>query len=143
MGFNSFRTNFIIRSLLLTASIFGLSYLWYYTELTMTLILAGLLVLFQIVAMIFYVDRTNRVLNNFLESIRYSDFTRTFQIESTDSSFDKLKKSFNEVIEDFQAVRAEKDQGGQRPGDRHWRPGFPSRFISGCRGGRSYWIGGL
>ncbi|WP_010664499.1 sensor histidine kinase [Marinilabilia salmonicolor] len=110
MAFNSFRTNYIIRSLLLTASIFGLSYLWYNTELTMTLILAGLLVLFQIIAMIFYVDRTNRVLNNFLESIRYSDFTRTFQVESTDSSFDKLKKSFNEVIEDFQSVRAEKEE---------------------------------
>ncbi|WP_255434153.1 PAS domain-containing sensor histidine kinase [Carboxylicivirga sp. M1479] len=60
--------------------------------------------------MIHYVDRTNRVLNNFLESIRYSDFTRTFQVESLDSSFDKLKKSFNEVIQDFQEVRAEKEE---------------------------------
>jgi two-component system nitrogen regulation sensor histidine kinase NtrY len=60
--------------------------------------------------MIFYVDRTNRILNNFLESIRYSDFTRTFQVESRDSSFEKLKRSFNEVIEDFQAVRAEKEE---------------------------------
>ncbi|MGQ1888944.1 sensor histidine kinase [Thermophagus sp. OGC60D27] len=76
----------------------------------MTLILVGLLIVFQVVAMIFYVDRTNRVLNNFLESIRYSDFTRTFQVESLDSSFDKLKKSFNEVIKDFQAVRAEKEE---------------------------------
>lgn len=76
----------------------------------MTLVLIGLLIAFQIVAMIHYVDRTNRVLNNFLESIRYSDFTRTFQVESLDSSFDKLKKSFNEVIKDFQEVRAEKEE---------------------------------
>jgi len=110
MAFNNFRTNYIIRTVLLTASIFGFSSLWFNTELTMTLILVGLLIVFQIVAMIFYVDRTNRVLNNFLESIRYSDFTRTFQIESIDSSFDKLKKSFNEVIKDFQAVRAEKEE---------------------------------
>ncbi|WP_462318223.1 sensor histidine kinase [Marinilabilia sp.] len=110
MVFNNFRTNYIIRSVLLTLSIFGFSYLWYNTNLTMTLILVGLLIIFQIVAMIVYVDRTNRVLNNFLESIRYSDFTRTFQVESLDSSFDKLKKSFNEVIKDFQAVRAEKEE---------------------------------
>lgn len=110
MGFNNFRTNYIIRTVLLTVSIFGFSYLWYNTSLTMTLILVGLLIVFQVVAMIFYVDRTNRVLNNFLESIRYSDFTRTFQVESLDSSFDKLKKSFNEVIKDFQAVRAEKEE---------------------------------
>ena len=110
MGFNNFRINYIIRTVLLTATIFGFSFLWYNTNLTMTLILVGLLIIFQIVAMIFYVDRTNRVLNNFLESIRYSDFTRTFQVESLDSSFDKLKKSFNEVIQDFQAVRAEKEE---------------------------------
>jgi two-component system nitrogen regulation sensor histidine kinase NtrY len=66
----------------------------------MTLVLAGILIVFQIASMIFYVDRTNRILNNFLESIRYSDFTRTFQVESRDSSFEKLKRSFNEVIED-------------------------------------------
>ncbi|MFO7999942.1 MAG: ATP-binding protein [Marinilabilia sp.] len=110
MAFNNFRINYITRTALLTASIFGFSYLWFNTNLTMTLILAGLLIVFQIVAMVFYVDRTNRVLNNFLESIRYSDFTRTFQVESLDSSFDKLKKSFNEVIKDFQAVRAEKEE---------------------------------
>lgn len=94
----------------MAGSMFAFFYLFFTTELTMTLVLIGLLIAFQIVAMIHYVDRTNRVLNNFLESIRYSDFTRTFQVESLDSSFDKLKKSFNEVIKDFQEVRAEKEE---------------------------------
>ena len=110
MVYNNFRINFIIRTLLLAGSMFTFFYLYFTTELTMTLVLVGLLIAFQIVAMIHYVDRTNRVLNNFLESIRYSDFTRTFQVESLDSSFDKLKKSFNEVIKDFQEVRAEKEE---------------------------------
>jgi len=64
----------------------------------------------QIFAFINYIDRTNRILNNFLESIRYSDFTRTFQLEGEGSSFEKLKSSFNEVIKDFQEVRAEKEE---------------------------------
>ncbi len=110
MAYNNFRINFVVRVLLLAGSMFAFFYLLFNTELTMTLVLIGLLIAFQIFAMIHYVDRTNRVLNNFLESIRYSDFTRTFQVESLDSSFDKLKKSFNEVIKDFQEVRAEKEE---------------------------------
>jgi two-component system nitrogen regulation sensor histidine kinase NtrY len=57
-----------------------------------------------------HVDKTNQLLNSFLQSIRYSDFTRTFQVESTDSSLNKLKTTLNEVIRDFQSVRAEKEE---------------------------------
>ncbi len=110
MAYNNFRINFIVRTLLLVLSIFAFFYLLFKTELSMTMALVGILIGFQVFAMIHYVDRTNRVLNNFLESIRYSDFTRTFQVESLDSSFDKLKKSFNDVIKDFQGVRAEKEE---------------------------------
>ncbi len=76
----------------------------------MTLFLIGGFIGIQIFAFIHYIDRTNRILNNFLESIRYSDFTRTFQVEGEGSSFEKLKNSFNEVIKDFQEVRAEKEE---------------------------------
>ncbi len=76
----------------------------------MTLFLIGGFIGIQIFAFIHYIDRTNRILNNFLESIRYSDFTRTFHVEGEGSSFEKLKNSFNEVIKDFQEVRAEKEE---------------------------------
>ena len=69
-----------------------------------------MIAILQIILLIRYVDRTNRMLNNFLESIRYSEFTKTFQVESSDSTFDKLKQSFNDVIKDFQDVRAEKEE---------------------------------
>ncbi len=110
MVYKNFRVNFIIRTIVLTASIFLLFYLIYNTELTMTLFLVGGVIGIQIFAFIHYIDRTNRILNNFLESIRYSDFTRTFQVEGEGSSFEKLKNSFNEVIKDFQEVRAEKEE---------------------------------
>jgi len=110
MVFNSFRIIIIARTLLLTATIFLFFYLFFVTNLTLTLVLVGLTIVVQIFLLIRYVDRTNRVLNNFLESIRYSDFTKTFQVEGLDSSFDKLKNSFNQVIKDFQAVRAEKEE---------------------------------
>lgn len=110
MVFNKFRINFIVRTLLLAASMFITLYLFFYTTLTITMIMAALVVLIQVVALIYYVDRTNRVLNDFLQSIRYSDFTRTFQVETTDTNFDKLKATFNDVIKDFQSVRAEKEE---------------------------------
>ncbi len=74
------------------------------------MVMAGVVVLIQVVALFLYIDRTNRVLNDFLQSIRYSDFTRTFQVETTDTTFDRLKATFNEVIKDFQSVRAEKEE---------------------------------
>ena len=48
MAFNNFRINFIVRIVLLTATIFVFSYLWINTDLTMTLMLIGLVIVFQI-----------------------------------------------------------------------------------------------
>jgi len=56
------------------------------------------------------VDRTNRELAGFLESIRYSEFTRTFQISDGGSSFDELNEAFNDVMKDFQQVRSEREE---------------------------------
>lgn len=74
------------------------------------MILLGVAIIFQLFLLFRYIDRTNRLLNNFLESIRYSEFTKTFQVNSNDSTLDKLKRSFNDVIKDFQEVRAEKEE---------------------------------
>lgn len=110
MVYKNFRINFILRTILLTATIFLFFHLFYSTDLTMTLFLVGGAIAVQVFGFIHYIDRTNRILNNFLESIRYSDFTRTFQVQGEGSSFEKLKHSFNEVIKDFQEVRAEKEE---------------------------------
>jgi two-component system, NtrC family, nitrogen regulation sensor histidine kinase NtrY len=111
MGFNHFRIQIIIRTLGLTASIFLLFYLFFATTLTLTLILVIVLVLLQIYSLYNYVDQTNILLNNFLESIRYADFSKSFPInEGEGTSVTKLKQSFNRVIHDFQLVRNEKEE---------------------------------
>ncbi len=110
MAYNSFRINLVIRVLLLAGSIFLFFFLWFRTGFIITLIFTGFVIILQIWLLIRYVERTNRVLNSFLESIRYSDFTRTFQVDDTYSSFGKLKQSFNEVIKNFQEVKAEKEE---------------------------------
>ena len=55
-------------------------------------------------------DKTNRDLASFLESIRFSEFTRSFQIEGMGNSFNELNRAFNDVIADFQKVRSEKEE---------------------------------
>ena len=65
----------------------------------------GILIVFQIIFLVRYVDSTNRNLASFLESIRFSEFTRSFHIEDMGDSFKELNKAFNEVIGDFQKIR--------------------------------------
>jgi two-component system nitrogen regulation sensor histidine kinase NtrY len=109
MTFRNFRLNIIIRILLLSASISLFFYTWE-TNYHVTPILVGIIILFQVYSLIRYVDRTNRDLTSFLESIRFSEFTRSFQIEGMGSSFDELNRAFNDVISDFQKVRSEKEE---------------------------------
>ncbi len=109
MTYKNFRANIIVRILLLSISIF----LFFYSldlEFNVTPILVVVLIIFQVFSLIRYVDRTNRDLTSFLESIRFSEFTRTFQIEGMGSSFDELNRAFNDVINDFQKVRSEKEE---------------------------------
>jgi len=68
------------------------------------------LIIFQIYKFVYFMEKTDRDLNNFLEAIRYSEFSRSFQVEELDSSYNELKKTFNSVIKDFQKIRTEKEE---------------------------------
>ncbi|MFO7668698.1 MAG: ATP-binding protein [Bacteroidales bacterium] len=109
MVFKQFRFNIILRVLLLTATCLAL-FITLSSAYTFTPILVAGLIIYQVWTMIRYVDRTNRELASFLESIRYSEFTRSFQINDSGSSFDELNTAFNDVMKDFQQVRSEREE---------------------------------
>ncbi|MBA7524984.1 Signal transduction histidine-protein kinase AtoS [subsurface metagenome] len=109
MVYKNFRVIIFIRILLLSATIF-LFFYTFTTQFHVTSFLVGFLILYQIYSLIRYVDKTNRDLAGFLESIRFSEFTRSFQVEGMGSSFDTLNKAFNNVIKDFQEIRSEKEE---------------------------------
>ena len=109
MVFRNFRLNIIIRVILLAASIYLLFYILR-SDYFIAPVIVTVVVIFEIASLIRYLDRTNRELTSFLESIRFSEFTRTFQIESMGGTFNELNKAFNEVMQDFQKVRAEKEE---------------------------------
>jgi len=110
MTYKNFRLNIIIRVLLLVITAYILVSVLHSGGYFMTPFLLVILILFQIVSLIHYIEKTNRIVTSFLESVRFSDFSRTFQAEGLGSSFDNLKKSFNKVIEDFQKIRSEKEE---------------------------------
>lgn len=109
MVFKNYRINIIVRVILLVVFIF----LFFFT-LKIKYFIAPVIVIaaiiFQVTSLIRYIDKTNRELASFLESIRFSEFTRTFNMEGMGGSFEELNKAFNEVIDDFQRVRAEKEE---------------------------------
>ena len=112
MVFKNFRLIVITRILILAATIF----LFFFTltqKYTITTFLVGLVTVLEIYSLIRYVDRTNRDLTSFLESIRFSEFTRSFQVAGMGSSFDELNRAFNAVIKDFQAVRSQREEHHQ------------------------------
>ncbi len=70
----------------------------------------ALLIILQIASLVSYVERTNRKLSVFFETIRHSDFTSTFADKGLGRSFDELNNAFNEVIAEFQKTRAAKEE---------------------------------
>jgi len=109
MVYKNFRIRIIIRIVLLIITIFTLFYIINNRDFNITPVLIGMLIVIQVFSLINFLESTNRYLTHFLESIRYSDFTRSFQIEGLGKAYDGLKKAFNNVIEDFQKIRAEKE----------------------------------
>lgn len=110
MVFKNFRLQVILRLTLLVGSVLILLVLTQSTRLYMTFVLIGLAIVYQIVGLIHYVEKTNRDTLRFLDAIRYSDFTQTFTSQGMGRSFDQLKRSFNTVMDDFRKARSEKEE---------------------------------
>jgi len=110
MVYKNFRTNCIIRILILALSILAFFLIMTQTSLYSALIIIGAAIFYQTYALIHYVEKTNRDLTRFFESIKYSDFSQSFKDYGRGKSFDSLKNSFSEVIDAFRKTRAEKEE---------------------------------
>ncbi|MDH5715466.1 MAG: ATP-binding protein [Candidatus Aminicenantes bacterium] len=110
MVYKSFRVNCIIRVLLLGATLCGFFYFLFKTTQYAALYIIGAFILYQIYSLIHYVEKTNRDLARFFQSIEYSDFSQTFKNNKLGSSFDALNKAFTEVMNAFRKTRSEKEE---------------------------------
>ena len=110
MVYRRFRINCIIRVIVFSLSTLIFFFVLFKTSLYAALFVLGILIVYQAYSLIHYVEKTNRDLTRFFNSIRYSDFSQTFKDEGLGSSFDSLKKAFSEVMQAFRNTRTEKEE---------------------------------
>ncbi len=110
MVFKRFRANCIIRIILLGATINAFFYFLFRTSLYAALFIIGILIIYQIYSLINYVEKTNRDLTHFFQSIKYSDFSQSFRDDKRGPSFSALKTAFTDVMNAFRKTRAEKEE---------------------------------
>jgi nitrogen fixation/metabolism regulation signal transduction histidine kinase len=110
MGFKNYRFNIIFRVILLGLTILLFFYSIYEFDLLIAPVIVAVIIVFQVASLIRFLDKTNRELTSFLQSIRFAEFQSSFQIEGMGGTFNELNKAFNEVMQDFQKVRAEKEE---------------------------------
>ncbi|HPE33159.1 MAG TPA: ATP-binding protein [Bacteroidales bacterium] len=110
MGFKNFRIHVVIRVLLIVASSFLFAYLIRYTEYSISAVILGFIIVYQVYALVSFVETTNRKLTGFLQSIKHADFSSSFTDHGLGKSFDELNNAFNEVIQEFRKYRSEREE---------------------------------
>jgi len=113
MGFRYFRLVCVGRVLLLCLTLFLFFYLSFNTTLYASMVVVGALNIYQVFSLIRFVEKNNRQLTRFLESIEYSDFSRTFTSGLKGSSFNELNTVFNGVMARFRNIRLEKEENAR------------------------------
>lgn len=105
-----FRLNLILRIILICLNMYFFFFLVFNTRLYSTAVIVCLLSISQFYFLYLYVERANRTLIRFLQSIRYSDFSQSYNLGAKSPSFDELGASFNEVTEKFLKTKREKEE---------------------------------
>lgn len=105
----NFRVQCTLRVVLLSGCLLLLLLLVLSTNFYFTAVLLGIAVVYQVVALIRYVEKTNRDLARFLDAIEYNDFTQSFANVKGGSAFVELRTAFANVMRKFQGARSEKE----------------------------------
>lgn len=113
MVYRRFSINVIVRVIIIAFLAFGMVYGLTQTEWLITNVVMALVGVALITELIYYVERTNRDLKNFLLAIKYRDFANTFTLSNLSPSHNELKEAFNIITSEFQNLRAEKESNHQ------------------------------
>jgi two-component system nitrogen regulation sensor histidine kinase NtrY len=110
MVYRKFRVAVALRVAVLVVLIGLLFYVLFRAKLPAAAVLLALLIVAQIAGLFNVVDRTNRDLARFFDSVRFDDFSQTFRGKSPGGSFRELHAALARVVEAFRAARAEKEE---------------------------------
>lgn len=110
MNFKYFRLKIVIRVLMISLFMFIFIYSSYQDKWYVTTSVALLVALVLVIELIHFIETINRELGKFMLSIKHKDFTNNYSVsQSKKGSFSELKQAFNEIINEFQHVRIEKE----------------------------------
>jgi two-component system nitrogen regulation sensor histidine kinase NtrY len=110
MVFNRFRIAIAWRVIILALSVLLFFLLLELPRYRFSVFIIGLLFILEVILLIRFVERTNRKLTRFFESIRYADFSSSFSDPGLGKSFEDLSREFNLVIDAFRKYRTEKEE---------------------------------
>jgi len=110
MGFNRFRWIISLRVLLLLITILIIVYVILESNIPFVAAFLMLLLIYQSISLIRYVESINRDLKRFLDSIQFSDFSITFKNANLGPTFKGLKDAFSRVSSEFIKARSEKEE---------------------------------
>ncbi|HEX2982124.1 MAG TPA: SpoIIE family protein phosphatase [Ignavibacteriales bacterium] len=109
MAFNKFRGNVILRSAAISVTVFFFFY-FYNRNYLVSAIFLGALFITQIFLLIYYVEKTNRDLARFINSIKFSDYSQSFADKNYGPSFKELHSAFASILEQFRQTRSQTEE---------------------------------
>ena len=110
MVYRKFRVDVTVRVAILVVLIGLFFYVLFKMKVPAAAVLLGLLIAAQVAGLFRAVDRTNRDLARFFDSVRFDDFSQTFRGKSPGGAFADLHAALARVIEAFRAARADKEE---------------------------------
>ncbi len=105
----NFRLNITFRILLIVVFAVLLAWVLVNTSWFFTPLVIGVVFILVVVNLIFYVERTNKNLSQFLLSIKQGGFTTLFKDSAHGGTHGGLNEVFNEVMVQFQQITLEKE----------------------------------
>ncbi len=95
--------------LLLVATVVGFSQIFLRPDLFFTQIIVVAIIIGQIMELSNFANKTNTELGRFLAGVRDGDFQLNYQRQQKSKSFEKLYRSFNDVIDTLKELETERN----------------------------------
>jgi len=105
MTFRHFGLLILIRLAVLSLGIAGFIYMFINPRYHVATFLMFMIILGLIYELWFFLNRINREVVRFLKSVRYADFSQSFEFEDDGAGFRKVGEAFTDSMERFKALR--------------------------------------
>ncbi|PWK29048.1 histidine kinase/DNA gyrase B/HSP90-like ATPase [Arcicella aurantiaca] len=109
LRFNRYEISLTIRVVLLLASITVAAFCIVMAKYSL-LVFAILLLVFQIFNFVQFINKTNIELSQFIEAVRYRDFSLQFTEKNAPVSVRQLRRAFNQINSTFKQLSSEREE---------------------------------